>query len=648
MATCWERLWTQAVDSCTFSAFHVTYCGPRMITITNLSKAYGGQVVFDGVSFAVNPGEHLGLIGRNGSGKTTLFRLILGEEEADSGTIVIPKGYRIGHLSQQISFAAETVLREAALYLRSDADGADTTYKAEAILFGLGFGKIDLHRPPAELSGGYQIRLNLAKVLLSEPDLLLLDEPTNYLDIVSIRWLTQFLQNWKHELILITHDRGFMDSVITSTMGIHRCAVRKMGGATQKFYDQILKEEEIYEQTRINEERRRKEIEEFIHRFRAQATRAKAVQSRVKALHKMGTRGKLSAPKDLDFQFTSMPFAGKWVTETRDLSFSYTHDGPPLIEGLTLAVRKRDRIGIIGKNGRGKTTLLNLLGNELAPTGGTISHHEHVRFGYFGQTNIDRLNPQYNVEEEITATRPDLTRGQARDICGTMMFDGDKALKKISVLSGGEKSRVLLGKLLVSPCNLLLLDEPTNHLDMESVDSLIEAVEAFNGAVLIATHSEMILHAVAERLVVFDGDGVSLFEGTYQDFLDRIGWEDEKMSDAPMRVEKDRSRTAERKDLRRRRAEIIAGRSRALSPLQDAISKLENDIIRLEEQIKQDNEALVRASRVGEGRAIVALSISIHEAKKAIETSFEELETLTTEHHARAKEFEAMLEELDL
>jgi len=252
-----------------------------MLQVTNIEKSYGKQLLFDGVGFTVNPRERVGLVGRNGHGKSTLFRMILGEEHQDAGTITVPSGYTIGHLSQHIHFTENTVLGEACLALPPNEDHIDESYKAEAILHGLGFTNDDFDRHPSTLSGGYQVRLNLAKVLASEPNLLLLDEPTNYLDIVSVRWLTQFLRAWRNELIIITHDRDFMDSVTTHTMIIHRYKMRKVAGGTQKLYDQILMEEEIYEKTRQNDEKKRKEVEQFINRFRAQATKASAVQSRI-------------------------------------------------------------------------------------------------------------------------------------------------------------------------------------------------------------------------------------------------------------------------------------------------------------------------------------------------------------------------------
>src|SRR5512146_515789 len=481
-----------------------------MLQVTNIEKSFGKQVLFDGVGFTVNPRERVSVVVRKGHGRRTLLRMGGRREHPDGGTITMPPGYTVGHLSQHIQFTEDSVLGEACLALPVNEDHIDLTYKAEAILHGLGFTNDDFGRHPSSLSGGYQVRLNLAKVRVSEPNLLLLDEPTNYLDIVSVRWLTQFLRAWRNEMIIITHDRDFMDSVTTHTMIIHRCKMQKVQGGTQKLYDQILLEEEIYEKTRQNDEKKRKEVEQFINRFRAQATKASAVQSRIKALARHEKLDKLEEIKTLDFKFRSAPFEAKWLLTVDDLSFSFSPDDPRLIDGLSFAVGKKDRIAVIGKNGKGKTTLLNLLARELSPTSGEIKTHPNTKIAYFGQTNINRLRPDRTALQEIMDVHPDNAQGESRAICGLMMFEGDNALKKVSVLSGGEKSRVLLGKLLVSPANLLMLDEPTNHLDMDTIDSLIEAIDVFDGAVIIVTHSELILEAIATKLIVYDNDAVSV------------------------------------------------------------------------------------------------------------------------------------------
>jgi ATP-binding cassette subfamily F protein 3 len=618
-----------------------------MLQVTNIEKSYGKQLLFAGVGFTVNPRERVGLVGRNGHGKSTLFRMILGEEHQDAGTITVPSGYTIGHLSQHIHFIEDSVLKEACLALPKNEDHIDETYKAEAILHGLGFTNEDFDRHPSSLSGGYQVRLNLAKVLASEPNLLLLDEPTNYLDIVSVRWLTQFLRAWRNEMIIITHDREFMDSVTTHTMIIHRSKVRKVQGGTKKLYDQILMEEEIYEKTRQNDEKKRKEVEQFINRFRAQATKASAVQSRIKALARHQKLDKLEEIQSLDFKFRSAPFEAKWLMTVEDLSFGFSPEGPKLIDGLSFGVGKKDRIGVIGKNGKGKTTLLNLLAREMSPTGGDVKLHPNTKIAYFGQTNINRLQPQKTALQEIMDAHPDHAQGESRAICGLMMFEGDNALKKVSVLSGGEKSRVLLGKLLVSPANLLMLDEPTNHLDMESIDSLIEAIEAFDGAVIIVTHSELILEAVATKLIVYDNDSVSVFEGTYLDFLERVGWSDEGGVKVKKGKKQDQDRNANRRDTKKQRTTIVSERSKALSSLKKRIASLEEEITKLEFDVEQDTQRLTEVTIKGKALDIKRYSQTIRDNKAKIDRLFAELETATNEHDVKAKEFDQQLAELE-
>ncbi|NOZ24905.1 MAG: ATP-binding cassette domain-containing protein [Nitrospirae bacterium] len=625
-----------------------------MIQINGLYKSYGRQVIFDDVSFTVSTGERIGLVGRNGHGKTTLFRMILGQEHPDAGTISLPSGYSIGHLSQHIRFEADTVLGEACLSLPPQEDGRDETYKAETVLAGLGFQREDLVLHPTTLSGGFQVRLNLAKVLLSDPCMLLLDEPTNYLDIVSMRWLARFLRGWRKEFILITHDRDFMDGVTTHTMAIHRCKIRKVEGTTGKLYGQLLLEEEVHEKTRINDEKRRREAEQFINRFRAKATKARAVQSRLKALKRRERLEELTEIENLAFRFNPAPFTGRYLMEVSSLSFGFSPGGPLLIEDLSFHVGKEDRIAIIGRNGHGKTTLLNLLAGELSPVAGAVRRHRDLRLAYFGQTNIERLNPGMTVEEEIMAAHPERHRGTARSICGAMMFPGDHALKKVGVLSGGEKSRVLLGRLLVTPANMLLLDEPTNHLDMESTESLLEAIKEFRGAVVIVTHSEMILHALATRLIVFDGGKVFLFEGTYSEFLERVGWRSEDLSGGEglprgtaTRKPGRAKQSSDRKRLRRIRAGLINERARTLGALKVRIDEIEGEIMRLEEETGQHNDDLVRVSAAGDAEAIVRISKALHDATSRIESLFSSLEALYGELDTRTREFQEKLDAVE-
>jgi len=598
-----------------------------MISGENIGKSYGDQVLFEGLNFKINSRERVGLVGRNGHGKTTLLRLITGAETPDTGAIITPKNYRLGHVEQQIRFTQETILKEGMTGL--SADESDHHWKVERILAGLGFTPGDFARHPDEFSGGYQVRLNLAKVLVAEPDLLLLDEPTNYLDITSIRWISRFLNNWPHELLLITHDRSFMDKVVTHIVGIHRCKTRKLAGITSKYYTQMAQDEEIYEKTRLNDEKRRKEIELFISRFRAKARLANMVQSRVKTLAKMEKKDKLKELKTLEFSFRSKRFAAKQVMRVEDLGFGYEIQ-KPLIDNLNLTIGARERICIIGKNGRGKTTLLKLLAGKLDPQKGNLSYNPNVTTGFFEQTNIQSLVDTRTIEEELLYCHPDVDRQMARNLCGAMMFSGDDALKKISVLSGGEKSRVMLAKLLATPVNLLLLDEPTNHLDMESCDAMLAAIDNFDGTVIMVTHNEMFLNALAQRLIVFQHDDVRVFEGGYPRFLEKGGWQDEETApreDAGLRAANGERTKATKKDLRRRRSEIITAKGKALKPIERVIKQLEGRIEAKEGELGRFNRQMLTASQDQDGQRISELAPKIHRCQNDISWLYKDLET---------------------
>ncbi len=581
-----------------------------MIKIHQLTKSYFARELFADVSFQMNAGDRLGLVGRNGHGKSTLFKLILGQEEPDSGKITIPRNYRIGHLEQHLHFTQPTILEEAALGLPEEE--SHFIYKAEAILFGLGFSHSDLEKAPHEFSGGFQIRINLAKLLLSDPNLLLLDEPTNYLDITSVRWIARFLAAFRGELIVISHDRDFMDSVTTHTAVIHRQNIRKFEGGTAKAYAQIVLEDEIHEKTRANEDKKRAHAAAFINRFRAQASKAKMVQSRIKMLEKLPKLDGLADIESLDFEFRHAAFAAKTLLEARDISFGYTPDNV-LFRDINLTINACDRFGVIGNNGKGKSTLLNLLSGGLKPLTGELKAHPDLKLGYFGQTNIQRLNPKLTIEQEVEHTNPALTRTQVRNICGTMMFSGDLALKKVSVLSGGEKSRTLLAKILAHPSNLLLLDEPNNHLDMESIDALIESLQDFPGASLIVTHNEGILRALATKLIVFHRGTVDVFDSGYNEFLEKIGWEDENEAGGAQKRPTSPNHYHEKKEL-----EKAERREKA------RIAKLEAQILKSENALKIYNEQLQIEANRNNLPQLTELSKKISRIRREIEDLYSE------------------------
>ena len=602
-----------------------------MIQFDRIKKSYGGDVLFEEISFTISQGEKCGLVGRNGSGKTTLFRLMTGEESSDEGNIAKPKNYSIGYLNQHLSFSASTLIEEAALGLPESDKGS--IYKAEKILFGLGFQEKDLERSPYEFSGGYHLRLHLAKVLLSEPDCLLLDEPTNYLDILSLRWLARFLRSWKGEFILISHDRQFMDSVTTHTLCIHRKKMSKIKGGTEHLFSKILEKEELFEKARVKLETKREHAEEFIRRFGAKNTKASQAQSRMKALERLPGLEKLAQLYNLDFSFSYASFPGKKMISLEDVSFGYPETLVPVIKSLSFQIENRERIAIIGKNGSGKSTILRLLAGHLSPLKGMVQGSSNLSIGYFGQTNIDSLTPSKTIEEEIMTANSLLSYSDVRDICGVMMFSGDLAKKTISVLSGGERSRVLLGKILATSCNLLLLDEPTHHLDMESVEALTNALEAFEGSVILVTHSEQILRQISmDKLIICHPDRQQLFLGNYDEFLEKQGWEEESNV-------KPKAKSSSNKDQKRLSAEYVLTRSKILRPLQEQMELTEKQIALQEKEYAQESQRLIHVSELGQSGEIQKLSKVLAERKDQLDALFLKWETISHTYEQKKIEF---------
>ena len=356
-----------------------------MIKLSGLTKSFGSQTLFSGAGFQMESKERLGVLGRNGYGKTTLFKLILKEEFFDEGEIIVPRNYQIGYLEQHIQFSKQTLIDEACEGL--PVDRRMERWTAEKILMGLGFSVSDLEKDPSLFSGGFQVRINLAKALLGEPNLLLLDEPTNYLDITSIRWLERFLSKWKGELMMISHDLSFLDAVSTHTLSIYRGRFVKIKGPSAKLFQQIETEEDIHEKTRVNEEKKRKKEEEFISKFRAKARQAGMVQSRVKALEKKERLEKLEKIRNLDFNFRALEFPAKVMMAAHSLKFSYTSDGPLLIDNLSFQLDAKERLAVIGPNGRGKSTLLKLLAGKLKSSEGRVKNHPILEWGYYEQSN---------------------------------------------------------------------------------------------------------------------------------------------------------------------------------------------------------------------------------------------------------------------
>jgi len=629
-----------------------------MLSVKNITKEYATRVLFSDVSFDVLAGERVGLVGRNGHGKTTLFRIITGEEKPDEGKVFMPNNYVIGYLGQHLEFTKPTVLEEGCKGLSPEEPGGE--WKAEKILSGLGFSKEDFKHNPSEFSGGFQMRIALAKVLVSEPNMLLLDEPTNFLDIVSIRWLEKFLRLWKGELIVISHDRDLVDSVTTYIVGIHRGMVRKLKGSTGKYYAQLQADEALHEKRRVADEKERKRMMEYINRFRSKASHARGVQSSIKKIEKMDKLDKLEEIRTLSFSFNYELLRAGQVMDVNDLTFSYDGKEPYLIAGLNFTVNRHDKICIVGKNGKGKTTLLKLLAGLLKPVSGSIKTHTAALPAYYEQANTADLDGELTVEEEISRGSAFIEKSRVRGICGAMMFSGDDAEKKVKVLSGGERSRVLLGKLLVAPSNILFLDEPMHHLDIESCQAMMDAVRDFEGAALVVAHDEHFLNEVATKLIVFKNDKVFLYPGNYREFLESIGWdEDEENKTAakpqsasgpmPQPASTIQPKDAVRREVkghsskmtRKARAEFNAIKSNILKPLEKKIKNLEDEIISSEAKVAAVNEEMMKVSTKGGLGAIQRSEISreLKELAEKIDSCYARLEAAMKEYDAEKRKY---------
>ncbi len=539
-----------------------------MIHLSNITKRQGQRVLYENASFMIRPGDRIGLVGPNGAGKTTIFRLIVGEDHPDVGTLAIQNQTVIGYFSQDVGemhgcTALEQVIAssgrvaelgrfiaevEAQLSsgitesMEPDAfnslmerygdaqmefqqrDGYDLESRAQAVLTGLGIGPRDYNRPVEQFSGGWKMRIALAGILTLQADVLLMDEPTNHLDLESIIWLEEWLQNYKGAIVMTSHDREFMNRLVSRIVEIANKQVNVYSGN----YEFYLRERELRREQLIAAHRRQQEMlskeEDFIARFAARASHASQVQSRVKKLDKID---RLEAPpetKTIDFTFPTPPRSGQDVVRFADVSKEWRlEDGSTrkVFRGVSGVVQRLNKIALTGVNGAGKSTLLKTIVGETEPSSGQVSVGPSVRIGYFSQHALDSLDPGKTVFEEISRRLPDASIGFIRNLLGVFLFSGDDVEKKISVLSGGERSRVLLATILASPLNLLVLDEPTNHLDIESREVLLKAVQAFEGTVLVVSHDRHFLHQIANRVFEIHDGHMLIYEGNYQYYVEK-------------------------------------------------------------------------------------------------------------------------------
>lgn len=533
-----------------------------MITISNLSKSYGGQVLYTNGSFFIGPGEKVGLVGPNGAGKTSLFRLIMNEESADAGNINVPGNIRLCYFSQNIGelkgkSAIEQVIHgnprlgylkneiskiEKALEEGEYSDemleklgdyqtefeklgGYEIEHEAAEVLTGLGIMPEDHGKPVESFSGGWKMRIALAQVLAQKPDFILMDEPTNYLDLESILWLENWLKNFKGAVFMTSHDRDFMNGIVKKIVEVNHKTITVYSGN----YDFYEKEREIRREQLIASAQRQeamlKKEEEFIAKFAARASHAAQVQSRVKKLDKIERIEVVADVQTIDFEFPNPPRSGNDVVRLTNLGKTWmSEDGKEknVFSNVTGTIKRLDKVAVVGVNGAGKSTLLKMIAGLTEPTQGSCEIGANVNFGYFSQYSMDVLDPHKTVFEEVRGrvghTKSD---GYLRNLLAAFLFRGDDVDKKVSVLSGGEKARLILATLLCNPLNLLILDEPTNHLDIMSREVLTEALKKFDGTVMVVSHDRHFLKQVTTTVAEVDRGGVTFYPGTYNEYLER-------------------------------------------------------------------------------------------------------------------------------
>jgi len=532
-----------------------------VISFTNLTKQYGGQILFVDASFQVNPGEKVGLVGPNGSGKTTIFRLITGEEIPDEGNLEKPRKLSVGYFRQDVGdMAGRTVLAETvagagevanlgvellALEKRmaeagDDLDavierfgevqaryqelgGYELEARAQEILAGLGVHPDQVSGDVGALSGGWKMRVALAQILLLRPDALLLDEPTNYLDLESILWLEQFLRGYPGAVIMTCHDRDVMNRVVKKIIEIDGGQVRSYTGDYDFYEKARALEAERREAEYARQQAMLQKEMRFVERFRAQAAKASQVQSRIKKLDKIE---RIEPPRQLvekHFEFRAVSRSGDDVVKVSELHKAY---GERVVhDNLSMLVRRGERWAIMGENGAGKTTLLKMIAGVSQPDDGEVSLGASVQMGYFAQHQMEQLDGELNVLEELQAFAPTQGIGVLRNLAGAFGFHGDDVEKPIRVLSGGEKARLALAKLLFNAPNLLVLDEPTNHLDIVTKRALVKALKAYEGTLLFVSHDRAFLRALATRVLELSSAGPHLYGGPYDEYVAATGHE---------------------------------------------------------------------------------------------------------------------------
>ena len=593
-----------------------------MIQLSAVRKAFGARVLFDDVTWQVQSGERVGLCGPNGAGKTTLLRIMAGREETDAGVLARPADLTVGFLPQDgIAHAGRTLLDEARaafgelLGLEAEmreietrmaaADdngtllarcseiqesfqhqgGYDIDARVTAVLRGLGFGAADLARPTEEFSGGWQMRIALAKLLLRRPRLLLMDEPTNHLDLEARNWLEDFLVGYPHAVVLVSHDRFFLDRVVTSIaeLGL-RTLTRYPGSYSAYLVERDARLARLREQKRQQDEEVAR-MQAFIDRFRYKATKAAQVQSRVKMLEKVKPIEVPPERKRVHFEFPASAKSGRTVLELRSVCKAY--GALRVFDGVNVHIERGDRIALVGPNGAGKSTLMRMLAATEAPDSGARVEGPHVVAQYFAQDEANRLDPALTVYETLSAGSPVHMVPAIRNILGGFLFEGDDVHKPVAVLSGGERTRLAVARMLLHPSNTLLLDEPTNHLDIDSTDVLLDALTDYGGTLIFVSHDRYFVDRLATKVLEIGSGTAALYPGTYEEFRWSVAQRALPAAAAAPRPRQTPAPARRGRGAEERRLQAEARRlERRLRTLQDRIAKLEQRIGEREQAVR--------------------------------------------------------------
>jgi ATP-binding cassette subfamily F protein 3 len=602
-----------------------------MITLNHVQKQFGGRVLFRDCSLQIGVRDRIGLIGPNGSGKTTLFRMILGEESIDGGEVLIAKGVKMGYLPQEvISLKGDTVLGEILKSMSTITSlqdkmkileeelssindpkaqeklakeygklherytllgGYGLEAEAKQILNGLGFREMDFNRLTDELSGGWLMRIALAKILLQSPDLLLLDEPTNHLDLASLIWLENFLTSYPGAIVIVSHDRVFLNHLIDRLAEIEGEKIDLYYGDYDRYLEEKEGRREILEATYKTQQKKIEQTERFIERFRAKNTKSSQVQSRIKMLDKIERIELPKERRDIRFEFPAPKRSGHRVIEVKNLHKNYGKTS--VYQGIDLTLFRGDKVALVGPNGAGKSTLLKILAGVLDYDRGEVVPGKDVTRAYFAQHQFDLLRPENTVYEELLSIATDESQTQLRTLLGTFLFSGDDIEKKVSVLSGGEKSRLVLAKMLLKPANLLLLDEPTSHLDIASRNVLEMALKQFQGTVCLITHDRHLINQIATKVIEIDQGIPNVYIGNYDDYLykkQRIHIEVGAVHEPPVPPQKKSS--ARVKEERRKRAQEMDQFRKQLSGLEKRFHEAEKSLQEATQKLDHLNQKL--------------------------------------------------------